>query len=360
MILWLTQENKAAFEAIASDVNASKFIQNLSIVDTDMYELAYLFACAQIKGNSSFLDAESPIDDSALMTALFNFKANGKDGDKVLKYFYDDLDTKGLTLDLNQLVQNSKAGTIVSNSDQVKIVNGKLTLPASTLFIDAYAYENNEELTTVDCNENLSILHNGAFKGCKNLKTVNFNDKLSHIGAECFRQTGLESVELPSYMRSIVDHAFADCSALNEIKFNDGLLFIGDNAFFHCSNLTSIDIPDSCAILDNGAFSECNKVRHYNLGKVSKIGSYCFYDNRSIVELKIPPTVCKIGEYAFSGCEELKCLHLPASIADIDKNALKGLPSDCKVFVHTDSTGDSPISIYLYLNKIPFEVIKDA
>ena len=72
-----------------------------------------------------------------------------------------------------------------------------------------------------------------------------------------------ETVEYNSQtydVTSIGDDAFAHCSNLTSVTFNNGLQTIWLSAFEGCSALTSISIPASVTLIYEGAFGNCNNL----------------------------------------------------------------------------------------------------
>ena len=71
-----------------------------------------------------------------------------------------------------------------------------------------------------------------AFRGCKNLKGLEFPAGLEKIGLYAFSDSGLESAEFPASLRTIAQGAFSKCKSLRTAKFNDGLEVLGTNDYF--------------------------------------------------------------------------------------------------------------------------------
>ena len=71
----------------------------------------------------------------------------------------------------------------------------------------------------------------------------------------------LESVVMPSSLKSIAFGAFKNCSNLHEVILNEGLTEIQDEAFENCLKLTSIVIPSSVCKVGNRAFFNCPNLK---------------------------------------------------------------------------------------------------
>lgn len=54
---------------------------------------------------------------------------------------------------------------------------------------------------------------------------------------------------------------------------------------------------------------------------VTEIDDSAFYENRSLIEIKIPESITRIGEWAFYKCSSLVDINIPNSITDIGRFA---------------------------------------
>ena len=121
--------------------------------------------------------------------------------------------------------------------------------------------------------------------------------------------TNLESVEIPSSIKSIGDEAFRACTNLKAVTFEAGVSqceSIGANAFAGCEGLKSIVIPRSVKEIGNYAFNDCIRLESVSFERVSACN--------------------KIGEGAFDGCFELEQILIPISVKEIGGNAFRSSP----------------------------------
>ena len=87
-----------------------------------------------------------------------------------------------------------------------------------------------------------SIMDEGAFCGCKSLKSVTIPNSVTIIGAFAFeRCTGLTSITIPNSVTYIGTGAFDGCSGLTSVTIGNSVTRIQDNAFRDCSGLTFIE-----------------------------------------------------------------------------------------------------------------------
>lgn len=75
----------------------------------------------------------------------------------------------------------------------------------------------------------------------------------NHIYQKAFLQQPLNSVQLPSTLKSIGDYAFRECG-LKEVKFGESIETISAHAFY-INNLTWVDIPPSVTTIGTLAFA---------------------------------------------------------------------------------------------------------
>lgn len=125
-------------------------------------------------------------------------------------------------------------------------------LPSFLRYVGKNAFSYNIRVEKIEIPDGVTEIDEGAFYGCKRLKTV----------------------KLSKNLKQIKDKAFA-CCALRSLNFPDGLEVIGKSAFdalidetakvknFTEQILSEITLPDSVKILDDYAFRGC-----YNLQKV--------------------------------------------------------------------------------------------
>lgn len=170
--------------------------------------------------------------------------------------------------------------------------------------------------------------------------TTKGNFKISSIGAGAFaNQTAINSISLPSAIKTVGAGAFENCSGLTSVTGSYNFETIGNNAFKGCGALENIYISNTTKNIGIGAFAECNNLAItvsasnpnysaqnnilYNkdrtsiiasgkiLGEVtipntvSEIKAWAFYNNKNLERLRImdKPT---IGALAFSECENLR------------------------------------------------------
>ncbi len=144
--------------------------------------------------------------------------------------------------------------------------------------IGEYAFKDCTSLTYVDIT-GLRNVGKGAFLNCTNLKTID-SSEFTNYSEEMFKNSGLtkfisKSDRIPAYcfdnclnLEEVIiendiiyigKNAFANCTNLQNVTFNDKITteFIYEYAFYNCTNLTHIVLPDGSFEFENNVFSNC-------------------------------------------------------------------------------------------------------
>ena len=251
----------------------------------------------------------------------------------------------------------------IKGAEKVEIVNengfakckdlvGEVNMPALTQ-ICAYAFSN-VGATDFTVSNDVTVLDEGAFAGCNNLKAINITagvadvdlgnmKKLDKIGENAFAKCpAIVSLRLSGTIKKIEAGAFSGLTALANVKFSDngekGTTTIGTSAFSGCTNLVDVETASNVGIIDNGAFSGCVKLMRLKLAEgLQTIGNSAFAgckrlegtlpdgtdEEYEIVEEKrvklpnpdaqliIPESVTAIGDKAFADCYSDDETHTP-------------------------------------------------
>ena len=262
-------------------------------------------------------------------------------------------------------------------------------------------------LTSIDIPDTVTSIGDNAFIGCSGLTSITVSDNNKYymsidgvlfdknvqkiIAYPCSKSSNYYTI--PDSITSIEDSAFRDCSSLKSITIPDTVTSIGDYAFYGCSSLTSIIIPNSVTSIGDYAFFYCTsltsitvsdsnmyyksidgvlfdknvqKIIAYPCGKssnyytipdsVTSIGSYAFYNCKSLTSFTIPDSVTSIGNFAFNGCTGLTSITVSdnnkyyKSINGVlfDKNVQKIIAYPCSKSSNCYTIPDSVTSIGRY------------
>lgn len=147
--------------------------------------------------------------------------------------------------------------------------------------------------------------------------------KVNTIGANAFRNTKLQSINLPVNLKEIGNYAFIS-SSIRTVTFNSTSNITFGEAAFENTDITSIKLPNTKEIT-NSLFNGCSKLKEVQFGKVEKIGDYAFYNCTALNQINLDNTgVTEIGEAAFALCEKAEKAILPETISIIGARAFSG------------------------------------
>lgn len=155
--------------------------------------------------------------------------------------------------------------------------------------------------------------------------TVTYNNKtysVTSINANAFHECGnLTSVKIGNSISCIPESAFASCHRLTSVNLGNSITSIENHAFVYCSSLTSITIPNSTTSIGISSFTGCTNLTSVNLGNsVTEIGEQAFTGCKNLTFIDIPSSVTNIGHLAFEGCN-LTSIFIPKSVTSIGSGA---------------------------------------
>ena len=295
------------------------------------------FKCQQI-GQIEWEEGLTKVIDNLFQNMESGLKVDFQDQiTEIGNHAFDSSSITGIT-GTNNLV---KIGEYAFNSCMGK--SGKVELPAVT---EIHAYAFSKILATdFEISENITLIDNGAFMNCTNLKAINKNDgvadvdlgnmtKLAEIGKQAFSGcSSIVSLRLSGTITKINDSAFSKLTTLANVKFNDngkaGTTELGSSVFSGCTNLVEVSTAKNVGIIGSSAFSDCIKLMRLNLAEGLQIikkdafagctrlegalpegvnekyssasGAKVMLPNEKAV-LEIPGTVTAIEDSAFASC----------------------------------------------------------
>ena len=165
---------------------------------------------------------------------------------------------------------------------------------------------------------------------------------VKEIAAEGFRGTNITKVIIPASISKIGIAAFANCTRLKEVVFEEGSALkeipqgmfgfdtsltkvtlpqsvetIGYRAFYDCERLETIDLPANLKTIMGCVFEDCYKLESITLPEgLEVIGSLAFY-NCGLTEIIIPDSVQELYYGVFHTCRSLKKAVVGSGIAVI-------------------------------------------
>ena len=170
-------------------------------------------------------------------------------------------------------------------------------------------------LQTAVLTKAVKVIGNGAFSGCKKLKTVMYEGTfdawcgISFKNSPCANGSALyidgklveEIVFDEKCARADGEKAkFAGCTSLNRIIISANVSEIGTAEFYGCSALVNVIIPDSVASIGYNAFANCTSLEIVSFGEgVANVESRAF-DNCNLLKYAfIPNPGCVVADNSF-------------------------------------------------------------
>ena len=213
----------------------------------------------------------------------------------------------------------------------------ELLLPKSLIEIDDNAFNSNKFLRTISIPENVKRIGKSSFAFCP-LRNVYLNDSLEEIDDLCFFDCPIESIVIPSSMKSLGVNPFIGTTAIEcmeNCKYvaENGLLYDKQsgglishysesevalyppikhvNSFaFYNSNATDIFMGSNIVEVSAWAFYNAEKLEKiiWRKSRVSEIPAGCFGNCPKISKIDIPSCVENVHKGSFFDCYDLRMI----------------------------------------------------
>ena len=128
-------------------------------------------------------------------------------------------------------------------------------MPNSIVRLDARAFAYTR-LTSIVLPNNDIEFGQGVFNQ-STLKTVDLGNSITRLSSMLFASTKISQIEIPSSVKQIEWEAFANCTNLETVIFNEGLETIGTHIFNKNTKIKELVIPASVKTIDSMAFEYC-------------------------------------------------------------------------------------------------------
>ncbi|KAK8883602.1 hypothetical protein M9Y10_042696 [Tritrichomonas musculus] len=240
--------------------------------------------------------------------------------------------------------------------DEHQIIIGKSDTKSDMFDTIMFASRNIQRATIP---KNIKHIKGYAFDNCEQLKSLEIqkDSDLEKIGKFAFSKSSLKSIIIPKSVSKISRGLFFSCDFLSNVSFEEGskLQSLGSDLFFSCKRLNEVDIPENSSlrviendifdfssvktlfipknleIIENGLsrFSKIKKIiisplnpnfgyldekHQVVVGKSNnkeKIFDTVIFADRNIEHVSIPKFIKFIHTAAFMECEKLKRIDIP-------------------------------------------------
>ena len=212
-------------------------------------------------------------------------------------------------------------------------------------------FQDCSNLNFVKLPANITVLYEYTFKNCTALKSITLPNTLIEIRSDCFRNSGLESIDFPDSLTDIWRYTFGFCENLSTVNLNK-VEYIGDMAFQNCTNLTAIELPETLKDFGQDVFGDCLLLEDITLPDVKLDLHYSSFYNTKYFNTKsnwendvlyigkhlitasrdfnatsytVKEGTIDIAEGAFNrpSTKTLKTINIPESVLYIGKDAFK-------------------------------------
>ena len=208
-----------------------------------------------------------------------------------------------------------------------------LEIPSGITSIGDGVFLSSNNLTNLTLSSKITSAGKYAFNNCSNLKDIRYyiyDDLATYIqkGHPAFyvncsikyywNNQEITTLEIPTSVTSIGNHAFYGCNGLTSVEFPSNLSSIGDWAFSNCSNLQNINLPSGINTIGSGAFWDCSNLTNVILpSALTSIGNIAFVNCSNLANVTLSSNITSIGYSAFSDCKSLKNLTISKDVTSI-------------------------------------------
>ena len=199
-----------------------------------------------------------------------------------------------------------------------------VSVPSSVTNIERYTFSNFRYLENIMFSEGLTSIGYNAFSWCSSLKDITLPQGVTSIGSDAFRYcSSLTSITIPPSVTSIGDSAFYGCSkvVLQVTKGSYAETYAKNNSLAYVATEPSGTCGDNLTWAVDGdgtlTISGTGEMKNYS----ESYGAP--WRSLSIKDVVVESGVLTIGSYAFYNCKSLTSIEIPASVTSIADNAFE-------------------------------------
>ena len=166
----------------------------------------------------------------------------------------------------------------------------KIDIPLLVTRIDESAFSNCSMMTTVALH-NVEFIGNGAFRGCNQLTSIGWGEKLTTIGNYAFSGTGIAQLNLTGRVGAGITtwgtSVFENCTYLTDVRLHMNMAEIPVAMFKDCVKLTKVELPRDCTVIHKEAFFNSGLKKVTVTDRVNAIESDAFANCQGLTEVTI-------------------------------------------------------------------------
>ena len=191
-------------------------------------------------------------------------------------------------------------GVLISSNGNLLLMDektGTLTIPDTVEEIGEGAFSNLSGLKTIIIPSTVKRIAMNAFAYNSTLEQVIMQERekedgtiegVEYIGAYAFQDCeNLITVQMANSVKEIEYQAFYHCEKLQNITLSDNIKVLKSHTFSDCTSLTKIELPKNLEEIEVRAFFKCN-LKEITLPKnLEKMGNDVFGQNKNLSIIKI-------------------------------------------------------------------------
>ena len=164
-----------------------------------------------------------------------------------------------------------------------------------------------------------------AFADCAALETVRFGERGYVLGDYGFEHSGIVTVTAEGASLTLGDRCFRNLDKLEQVTVQ-GDLTTGESCFRKCPSLRNVAFSGGALTLGARAFQNTGVREVTFTDCTGTLGAQCFSDCAQLRYVKIGEGITALGDYAFANCRMLRTVQLPAGLTDIAAGCFSECP----------------------------------
>ena len=150
-------------------------------------------------------------------------------------------------------------------------------------------------------------------------------------------QDSIESVHLPSSLKTLGDLAFANITKLREINIPTNVTYIGDNnPLGGCFNVENIIVESPYFLLYKGFLCDKNKTTIFSATHelfeqeyiiipdgIVKLSNNLFWGYKNMKKITMPTSIQEIGSHCFENCISLESIEIPEDVSCLHSDTFR-------------------------------------